>query len=100
MNLRHAAVAMVIALVLTGCEQKVTSENFDQLEKGMTLTQVEQILGPGHLEEATGTSIGITGMEQSKDTIKNRTYSWEEDHKIITVTIKDGKVASMTKRGF
>ncbi len=88
-------------LLLVGCEEKVTLENYEQIEKGMTLAQVEQILGEGRLEESSGTSLGTGGIpERSRDDVSNRTYVWEEDGKIITVKIIDDKVASKTKRGF
>ncbi len=101
MRIRLPALMCVVLLVLVGCEEKVTLEHYEQIQKGMSLAQVEQILGKGRLEEAGGTSLGVGGIpERTGDDVSNRTYVWEEDGKIITVRIVDDKVASKTKRGF
>lgn len=90
-----------LLIVLAGCEAKVTSENYDKIEDGMSLAAVELILGQGTLEEASGTSIGTGGIpERSGDDTKRQTFVWEEDGKIISVQLVDGVVTSKTKRGF
>ncbi len=95
--------ALMIGLLLAaaGCEEKVTQENFDKVQVGMTLAEVELFMGDGQLEEASGTSLGTGGIpERSSDNLDNRTYMWEEDGKIITVKIVDDKVASKRKHGW
>ena len=89
-----------LLLLLAGCEKKVTQENFDKIQVGMTLAEVQLILGDGLLEEASGTSLGIGGLpERSSDDLDDRTYSWEEENKIIVVRIIDDKVTSKRKQG-
>lgn len=39
---------VVLAVVLSGCSDSVTRENFDRVEIGMTVPEVEAILGPAH----------------------------------------------------
>ena len=96
-----ALALLAFSLALGGCEEKVTQENFDKIEVGMTLGGVEAILGAGTLEEASGTSLGTGGIpERSSDDVKDRTYSWEEGGKIITVRIVDDKVIKKTKMGW
>lgn len=98
----HARLALAIMLIfLAGCEAKVTPENYDKIRDGMSLAEVQLILGEGSLEEASGTSLGTGGIpERSSDDIKRQTFVWEEDGKIITVQLVDGIVTSKTKRGF
>lgn len=98
---RIIPVAMIgILLALAGCEKKVTEENFDKIQVGMSLAEVQIFMGDGRLEEASGTSLGIGGLpEPSSDDLDNRTYAWEEGYKIITVRIVDDKVTSKRKHG-
>jgi hypothetical protein len=39
--------AGVVALVMGGCESKLTKANYDRVQPGMNVYQVTQILGPG-----------------------------------------------------
>ena len=48
-NLRHASIALlcVLGAVVFWPRDHVTQPNFDRIEKGMTVQEVEDILGPG-----------------------------------------------------
>lgn len=43
-------------LLLGGCESKLTKENFDRVQVGMSLMQVTEILGEGEKQEKGGAS--------------------------------------------
>jgi hypothetical protein len=87
---RLAVVAVVLlglsAMMLAGCGSKVTKENFDKVEVGMTEAEVEGILGKAtETSEASGSIGDLTG----KGSIK----VWKDGDKKITVTFANGKVA-------
>lgn len=88
-----------LSMVLTGCESRVTQENYDLIENGMTLAEVESILGgPGENVTPAGRSISSAGImtgEESADHI----YSWKSGQAEITVTVRDGKVVRKGKAG-
>ena len=98
--LSRSLAAVVCALVLTGCESKVTTENYDKITVGMSLSEVEGLLGSGELQDSAGTSIGssgLTGAERGNPDAK--TYAWGEESKQIVVNFVKGVVVSKTKRG-
>jgi hypothetical protein len=110
--LRPAGRPAVLALVclalaaLPGCKRnpKLTQANFDKIQPGMTVAEVEAILGPGadeggdlSLAEGSGAAgaIGIGGDLQSMARPRSnlKTYKWGTDQRWIKVTFQDGKVA-------
>jgi len=86
--------------LLTGCEPVVTDENYQQIKVGMTLGEVESILGEGELEESGGYGVSAGGVPTSSGPARKRNYVWKEEHRQIVVTIEDGKVISVSKNGF
>jgi hypothetical protein len=80
----------------------VTDENYEAITQGMTVDEVERILGAG--EQQTSGGVGISGagvMGGSNDASSDRqVYLWKGEGKQIIVTFKDGKVVSKNKTGF
>lgn len=92
-----AASAICIVVPLAGCEDTVTQASFDQIQIGMPLHEVEAIMGgKGELEQVTGTSISGAGIG-STQTAPPNIYKWQKGVKMITVTVKDGKVIDKGK---
>ena len=64
MTIRHAArivlglgsLLLLICLTgsLMGCENKLTKENYDKIQVGMSIYEVAEILGPGEKQEKGG----------------------------------------------
>jgi hypothetical protein len=103
MSIRPLATLALVAVVavLAACEPKVTPENFEQITEGMTIAQVEKILGPGEEEAAAGgTSIGGSGMLEGARANAARTFIWKEDNRQIIVVFQDGKVVNKYSMGF
>jgi hypothetical protein len=94
-----AASLIAGSLVLSGCESKVTSENFDKVNNGMSLSQVEGILGSGTDDTASG-GFGVSsgGVLDSKAN-PEKVYVWREGGLQIQVVFKDGKVVQKSKTG-
>ncbi|MFN0131198.1 MAG: hypothetical protein ACKVW3_01495 [Phycisphaerales bacterium] len=103
-NAGRIGLALVAGLMLVaaGCEEKLTQETYDQVTSGMTLAQVEGILGEGTKEESGGYSVSGAGISQSQGekNSKTRVYSWKDGGKQIVVTFAEDKMVAKTKSGF
>lgn len=77
----RAAVALAAVLLLSACGSKVTAENFERIQNGMTQKEVVAILG-----EPTETSaINIAGVSGGM-------ASWQEGNTVISVQFLNDKV--------
>jgi hypothetical protein len=91
----------VLLFVLAGCKSKITKENFDKISDGMSLFEVEKILGQG---TKVGDGSGVAAqfgvdVGAAKTAGNAEHYTWESDGKVIDVYFKDGKVARKIPRG-
>lgn len=95
-----AAGLLVGASLLAGCEKKVTMSNFDQVQNGMTLSEVEAILGKGEKQAQGGVNISSSGLlSGSKGPSNQEVFRWVEGRAEITVTLQDGKVIMKNSAG-
>ena len=85
---------------MTGCESKVTKESFDQVKVGMTMEQVEKLLGGSGTEDSSpaGLEISGAGAASTKDAPKDKTYVWKADGTTIIVVFQNGKVVQKTMK--
>ncbi len=84
------AIALVACLfVVTSCGSKVNQENYDKIKAGMTIEEVEGILG-----KATKSDIVGAGP------LSGGKMTWEDGAKSITVTVANGKSVLPMKSGF
>ena len=81
-------------------ESKVTRANADKIKNGMTVKEVEEILGPGKEQKVTDFTPGTTRIRQrTYQRIKEildkggKAYKWEAGRKSIVLAFADGKVA-------
>lgn len=111
--LRRLPLFVLVALVLTlpGCKRnaKITQANLDKIQDGMSLAEVEAILGPGETDpeltmaEGSGVAgaVGIGGdlqsMGQGKSSLK--VYRWGTDKRFIRVTLVREKVTRKEGQG-
>ena len=88
------AVLLVVLLLLPACDGDggVSKKTYDQVKEGMTLEQVEAVLGKGTRQAAGPEYDGVLGDVTA--------YRWEQNGKSITATFVDGKVDSITRLGF
>jgi hypothetical protein len=104
---RAILVVAVACLALGGCNRnsKLTKANFDKVTPGMTIAEVEAILGPGEqdggdlaIAEGSGVAgaVGVGGDLQSMGQPRSqlKTYKWGNDKRWIKVTFQQGKVAN------
>ena len=85
--------AGLLILSLPGCgKPPITQESYDKIETGMTMAEVEDILGKG--EEQVSTSGAIGDLSGS-----GKVYKWVEGDKVIRITFVNDKVSLKTATG-
>lgn len=84
--------------VMSGCENKITEANYAQIKPGMTIEQVEAILGPGERQEVGGMSISGAGVAGGAAINSQATYLWKSRDMTITVVCEGGKVLTVYKQ--
>ncbi len=78
--------------VLPGCSSKVSKSNYDKINTGMTVAEVEGILGKGTEEAGGGGAIGnLAGSA--------KVMSWKDGDKTITITFVNDKVTLKAQKG-
>jgi len=83
MSFARLLLAVVLALALSGCTDNVTLQNYNRIETGMTLKQVEEIFGrPGESYQGLKTWRGAG----SKHTI---TVEFD-DRGLVVMKTRDG----------
>jgi hypothetical protein len=102
-RLGKVVVVLVACLALAGCgKDKITKENFDKIKDGMTVDEVEKILGSATQTPGDGANVAaqvgvdVTGGAPPPSTVD---YGWESGKKSITVTFKQGKVIQKKSSG-
>ena len=105
MSLKYVRFAVVLALCLLipACKSKVNKTNFEKVKDGMTLDEVEKILGKGTKETGDGSNVaGQFGVAiSSAPTVGGgESYVWESSAHSITVTFRQGKVVNKRSSGF
>ena len=84
-------VFLLVACV-AGCASRITEANYDRIEPGMTVDEVEDILGMGEIE-ASGDDAG-PGLNLSA-----KAMVWRSDSKSIRVVFEDEKVVTKSQMG-
>jgi len=97
---RALAAACILLVGLAGCESKVTQANYDQVNVGMTLGEVEKLLGSGTLDaQPAGVNISSGGVGDVSRASKEQTYTWRDGSSEIIISFADGKVAQKRQSG-
>jgi uncharacterized protein YcfL len=78
---RIGATVILVSALLVGCGSRVTQENFDKIQAGMSREDVTAILGEP--TESSGASIG---------TISGDSWVWKKDGTVITIQFVGGTV--------
>jgi ATP-dependent DNA ligase len=78
---RIGTAVLLASALLAGCGSKITQENFDKIQTGMSREDVKAILGEP--TESSGVSVG---------TISGDSWVWKKDGTVITIQFVGGKV--------
>lgn len=99
---RLIAVLFASCLLISGCgKNKLTKANFDQITNGMTLAEVEKLIGKGTKMESGdasnmagqfGVDLGGIGAGAPVAAKNFDIYTWEKGDKRARVSFVDGKV--------
>jgi hypothetical protein len=97
-RLRGMVLVLLVCLLVPACKSKVTKANFDKISEGMTLSEVEAILGEG-AKQSDGAGIPAQfGVHVQGTNTRAEIYVWESGDKSITLTFRDGKVVHRDER--
>jgi hypothetical protein len=93
-------VCCVLCLVLAGCKNKVTKENYDQITNDWTIADVQKLLGDGTVVSGDPALVaGQAGVALDAGKAPPVVMKWESGKKSITVTFKNGKVSNKVSEG-
>jgi len=103
-SIKLAGVCVLCLLVPACGASKITKANYDKVQEGMTLQQVEGILGSGDKAGGDGSNVaGQFGVDVTGGAPSPRSstddYAWESGQKKITITFSQGKVIRKTSTG-
>jgi hypothetical protein len=80
-------VVAMVSFLLLGCENKLTRDNYDRVQVGMSLMQVTDILGEGEKQEKGGASKlaqDMLGLELSGATARQNAHQAKQGLKDLT----------------
>ncbi len=86
--MRVGPMMFLCCTLLFGCGSKVTPENFEKIQSGMTQEEVRAILGDP--TESSGIAIGPVG---------GTTATWKANDRTITIQFVNGKVIAKVLAG-
>jgi hypothetical protein len=99
------AVVLALCLLIPACiKNKVTKANFETVKEGMTIDDVQKILGKGTKDEGgDGSNVAAqfgVALESAPRVGGGTTYTWERGgNTIIVIFNKEGKVVSKRFQG-
>ena len=85
---------ILISLFLAGCSGKLNKDNYDKISNGMSVSQVESILGKGESQASSNVDLGEYGGNISSEVI-----TWQSGTKVISITFSNGKVMAKAQNG-
>jgi len=108
MSRREAVLCLTLvvpaAVMLAGCGDAgpVSKDNYDKVFHGMTLDEVEALLGRGRQEvdfamAPGGRTMMIEGVGAVE--VGAKVYSWRDDGKVIRVVFERGRVIAKSQTG-
>lgn len=100
--LRFGAI-LLVCLLLPACQSKVNKTNYEKVKEGMTLDEVEKILGKGSKETGDGSNVagqfGVA-LPSAPTSGGGEVYTWESGNNMIRLTFRDGKLVHKHATGF
>ena len=91
--MKHFLVAVLLCIAMTGCGgRSITKDNYSKVKTGMTLAEVESILGKGTEQGSSDASFGGISID-----IKSMV--WQDEDKIISISFSHNKVQAKTQIG-
>ena len=87
-------IAITITFFLAGCSGKINKDNYDKISNGMSVSQVESILGEGESQASSNVDLGDYGGNVSSEVI-----TWQKGTNVISITFSNGTVMAKAQSG-
>ena len=87
-------VLLFSATILTSCSGKINKDNYGKISDGMSISQVESILGEGESNASSSVDLGEYGGN-----ISSEVMTWQSGMKVISITFSNGKVMAKAQSG-
>ena len=87
-------VLLFSATILTSCSGKINKDNYGKISDGMSISQVESILGEGESNASSSLDLGEYGGN-----ISSEVMTWQSGMKVISITFSNGKVNAKAQSG-
>ena len=79
---------------MTSCSGKINKDNYGKISNGMSISQVESILGEGESNASSSVDLGEYGGN-----ISSEVMTWQSGMKVISITFSNGKVMLKAQSG-
>ncbi|MFM1894656.1 MAG: hypothetical protein RIQ90_1822 [Bacteroidota bacterium] len=83
-----------LSIFLLSCSGKLNKDNYDKISNGMSVSQVESILGKGESQASSSVDLGVYGGNVSSEVM-----TWQSGTKVISITFSNGKVMAKAQNG-
>jgi len=91
--MKHFLLTVLLCVAMTGCGgNPITKDNYSKVKSGMTLAQVESILGKGTEQGSSDASFGGISIDF-------KSMVWQDEDKIISISFSHNKVQAKTQIG-
>jgi hypothetical protein len=87
-------ILVTFVFFLFSCTSKISKENYEKISNGMTVSQVEAILGKGESQASSNVDLGDYGGNISSEVI-----TWQDGMDVITITFSNGQVLAKAQSG-
>jgi hypothetical protein len=92
--MKNLSIALIITIFFMSCSGKINKENYEKISNGMSVSQVESILGKGESMASSSVDLGAYGGSHSTEVI-----TWQKGTNVISVTFSNGKVMAKAQGG-
>ena len=82
------------SVILTSCGGNLNKDNYEKISDGMSVSQVESILGKGESQASSNVDLGEYGGN-----ISSEVMTWQSGTKVISITFSNGKVMAKAQNG-
>jgi hypothetical protein len=83
-----------IIFLFTSCSGKISSKNYDKIKEGMTLSEVEAILGKGESQASSSIEMAGFGYHASAQSVV-----WQSGTRIISIMFYNDRVVTKSQIG-
>jgi hypothetical protein len=87
-------VVVFSTVILMGCSGEINKDNYSKISNGMSISQVESILGEGESNASSSVDLGEYGGN-----ISSEVMTWQSGMKVITISFSNGKVMTKAQYG-